>query len=139
MVVDLEQAACAPVRPVLDHFNRRAKIPYGVTVEHIYRAMTDFTDFLGVINQALRVKQIERLEAILMPANFSSVVGEFVCAAIPKHCKTIAKNTYHNGHPDMLPVGVHPKNAMQHHHEGIEIKASRYLKGWQGTTLRTCG
>ena len=67
-----------------------------------------------------------------MPANFSSMVGEFMGATIPKHCRTLVKNAYHNGHPDLIPAGAHPKNALQHHHEGIEIKASRYLKSWQG-------
>ena len=37
-----------------------------------------------------------------MPANFSSMVGEFMSATIPKYCKTLAKNTYHNGHPDLV-------------------------------------
>ncbi len=40
-----------------------------------------------------------------MPANFSSMVGEFMSATIPKYCKTLAKNTYHNGHPDLVPAG----------------------------------
>jgi len=42
------------------------------------------------------------------------------------------KNQYHNGHPDLLPKGAHPRDALQHHHEGIEIKGSRYRKAWQG-------
>ncbi len=67
-----------------------------------------------------------------MPANFSGMVGEFMGSAIPKHCTTIVKNAYHNGHPDLLPTGAHPKNSLQHHHEGIEIKGSRYSSGWQG-------
>jgi len=73
-----------------------------------------------------------RLESLLMPANFSSIVGEFMGAAIPMHSAGVVKNAYHNGHPDLLPAGAHPKNAIQHHHEGIEIKGSRYRKGWQG-------
>ena len=68
-----------------------------------------------------------------MPANFSSMVGEFITSNLPKHCPEIAKNAYHNGHPDLLPAGKYPKNAAQHAgSDGIEVKASRYLKGWQG-------
>jgi hypothetical protein len=67
-----------------------------------------------------------------MPANFSSMVGEFMAAAIPKYCKTIIRNKYHNGHPDMLPTGHYPGDAILHGPEGIEIKGSRHLKGWQG-------
>src|SRR5215216_3547706 len=37
-----------------------------------------------------------------------------------------------NGHPDMIPKGRFPNDAVQHADEGIEIKGSRYVKGWQG-------
>ncbi|MCC6981313.1 MAG: hypothetical protein IT343_23525 [Candidatus Melainabacteria bacterium] len=127
-----EASACKPIAPSLAHFNSRAKIPFGCTSAHIFAAMTDFVNFLGFINAALHKEGIVRLESMLMPANFSSIVGEFMGAAIPKHCTTLVKNAYHNGHPDLIPAGAHPKNALQHHHEGIEIKGSRYTKGWQG-------
>jgi len=94
--------------------------------------MQDFVEFLGFINGQLFTRQIERLEVMLMPANFSSVVGEFMNSGIPKHCPTLVKNRYHNGHPDLLPAGRFPGDAVQHASEGIEVKASRYLRGWQG-------
>jgi hypothetical protein len=94
--------------------------------------MQDFVEFLGFINGQLFTRQIERLEVMLMPANFSSVVGEFMNSSIPKHCPTLVKNRYHNGHPDLLPAGRFPDDAVQHASEGIEVKASRYLRGWQG-------
>jgi hypothetical protein len=127
-----EALACriAPIDP--KHFNPRAKIPYGLEVKHIAAAMAQFTDFLGFMNQQLATKKIERLETMLMPANFSSIVGEFMTSAIPKHCKTLVKNAYHNGHPDMLPAGKYPDNKQQHGTEGIEVKGSRYFKSWQG-------
>ncbi|MBI5668165.1 MAG: hypothetical protein HZC41_09175 [Chloroflexi bacterium] len=128
----LEQLACQPI-PVLDNgFNANAVIPYGCTTEHIRQAMIDFVDFLGFINQQLYTKNISRLETMLMPANFSSIVGEFISVAIPKYCSSLARNQFHNGHPDLIPAGQFPGNAVQYTHEGIEIKASRYLQGWQG-------
>ena len=45
---------------------------------------------------------------------------------------TIVKNLYHNGHPDLIPAGRFPGDTVQHADEGIEIKSSRYLRGWQG-------
>src|SRR5260370_10632005 len=75
---------------------------------------------------------------MLMPANFSSLVGEFMTSTIPNHCFTLAKNQYHNGHPDMLPKGKFPGNALQHGTEGIEVKASRYDRGWQGHNPEDC-
>ncbi len=114
------------------HFNPKAKLPHGLIVEHVASAMSDFVDFIGFINQQLATKKIERLETMLMPANFSSIVGEFMTSAIPKYCKTLVKNAYHNGHPDMIPAGKFPDNKLQHGTDGIEVKASRYLKAWQG-------
>jgi hypothetical protein len=74
---------------------------------------------------------------MLMPANFSSIVGEFIATSLPKYCPTIARNRYHNGHPDLVPVGLYHDDAAQYGHEGIEIKASRYLRGWQGHNPET--
>jgi hypothetical protein len=122
-----------PLDSVLEgHFNPKAKMPYGLEVEHVREAMNSFLDFLGFINDSLDTKSIEALETMLMPANFSSIVGEFMCSSMPRYCPTIAKNTYHNGHPDLVPKGKYPKDASQYGHDGIEVKASRYLKAWQG-------
>ncbi len=130
-MAQLEELACQPERVDRAHFNSNANLPYGLTVEHIAAAMNEFVEFIGFINQQLATRQIERLEVMLMPANFSSIVGEFMTSNIPKHCKTLAKNTHHNGHPDLLPFGKYQGNRLQHGTEGIEIKGSRYLKGWQ--------
>lgn len=129
---ELEIAACRPQELPIEHFNPNAVIPYGVTVEHVRAAMNDFIDFLGFLNQQLATRDIERLETMLMPANFSSMVGEFVGAALPKHCNGVVRNAFHNGHPDLVPAGRYPKDSIQYGEEGIEIKASRYLKAWQG-------
>lgn len=128
----LERAACTPERVTASGFNPKAVLPYGLSTEHVRLSMLDFLGFLGFVNQQLNTREMERLESIVMPANFSSIVGEFMSSRIPRHCPTVVKNTYHNGHPDLLPAGVFPNNAAQHATEGIEIKASRYLRGWQG-------
>ena len=128
----LEALACTVAAPNPRGFNQFAEIPFGVTVEHVEAAMSEFTDFIGFINTQLRTRQIQRLETMLMPANFSSIVGEFMPSSIPKYCPDIVKNTYHNGHPDMIPAGRYAMNSLQHGTEGIEVKASRYLRGWQG-------
>lgn len=132
MTDKLEIAACTPVAVEKSFFNPHTELPFGLNTDQMFAAMTEFTDFLGFVNTQLNSKSIQRLETILMPANFSSMVGEFMGANIPKHCKTLVKNEYHNGHPDLIPAGMFPENAVQHSDQGIEIKASRYLKGWQG-------
>lgn len=129
---DLEFAACTP-RPVRrNRFNHGASLPYGLTIEHLRRTMSDFVEFLGFINQVLNDREIVRLECMLMPANFSSIVGEFMTVNLPKYCRSLVKNQYHNGHPDLIPAGQFPSDAAQHADQGIEVKGSRYLRGWQG-------
>lgn len=128
----MEMAACTPYSVDLNGFNRQAEIPYGCTIQHIQLAMTDFVSFLGFIDLQLHSRGLERLESMLMPANFSSMVGEFMVSGIPKYCKSLVKNRYHNGHPDLLPSGYFSNDTAQHADRGIEIKGSRYLRGWQG-------
>ncbi len=94
--------------------------------------MRDYIEFLGVINRELHARKLPRLESLLMPANFSSIVSEMMIASIPKYCSGLVKNQYHNGHPDLIPVNQFPGNRVQYTSEGIEIKASRYQSGWQG-------
>ena len=128
----LEKVACNPVPVLLEYFNPHAVIPYGVHAAHVCAAMNEFNDFIRMVNQRMHENGTARFESILMPANFSSMVGEFMGSGIPKHCATVAKNQHHNGHPDMVPAGRFPDNAVQYAHDGSEIKGSRYLKGWQG-------
>jgi hypothetical protein len=87
-----EATACKPIPLNSDGFNKVAQIPYGVKPDHVRKAMQDFIDFLGFINRQLHRKKIERLESFLMPANFSSIVGEFMAAAIPKYCESVVRN-----------------------------------------------
>lgn len=129
---DREVFACNPESLNSAYFNPNCVLPYSLAIEHVRQAMDDFLDFLGFINQQLHVKDIPRLESFLMPANFSSIVGEFMNISIPKYCPTLAKNQYHNGHPDLIPCGMFPGDAVQHATEGLEIKGSRHAGGWQG-------
>lgn len=130
--------ACTPKPVVAEGFNPNCRLPYGLRVEHVAAAMREFVDFLGFVNQQLHGKGTQRLESLLMAANFSSMVGEFMAETIPKHCETLARNRYHNGHPDLVPKNLYPGDAVQYGEEGIEIKASRYIKGWQGHNEEDC-
>lgn len=129
---NLEKAACSPIDLTATGFNPKAEIPHECTIEHLSKSIIQFIEFLRFVNTQLFSKQIARLETFLMPANFSSMVGEFMSMTIPKYCKSLTKNLYHNGHPDLLPTGVYADNSAQHVDQGIEIKASRYPSGWQG-------
>jgi hypothetical protein len=124
--------AAAPLALNEHGFNAQCELPYSLRAAHIRSAMKDFLSFLELINDSLVSKDIDPLESFLMPANFSSIVGEFMAAAIPRYCPTLTKNRYHNGHPDLIPVGVYTNDASLHADQGIEIKASRHISGWQG-------
>lgn len=127
-----ELAACTPTPLNPQGFNKQVVLPWGLTTEHLRKTITDYLDFLGFLNRQLNTRELPRLESFLMPANFSSMVGEFMSTTIPKYCQTLVKNTYHNGHPDLIPKGKFENDACQHGTQGIEIKASRHSSGWQG-------
>lgn len=129
---DLERNACTPVSLTASGFNRQATLPYGCTIDHVRLAMQDFLHFIGFINKQLHTQQMPRLESLLMPASFSSIVGEFIANRLPIHCPDLARNRYHNGRPDLIPKGFYADEAVLNRQEGIEIKASRYQRGWQG-------
>ena len=44
----------------------------------MFAAMEEFVGFLGFINEQMATRAIPRFETMLMPANFSSMVGEFM-------------------------------------------------------------
>lgn len=51
---------------------------------------------------------------------------------LPRYCDGLVKNRYHNGHPDLIPKGMFPEDAVHHAQDGVEVKSSRYAGGWQG-------
>lgn len=132
MTKNKEKEACTPILVAPDFFNPNCQLPYGLETNHIQKAMEEFLSFIGFINQQLHTKSMPRLESFLMPANFSSIVGEFMNASIPKYCPTLVKNQYHNGHPDLIPTGQFPEDSVQYSSDGVEIKGSRHGSGWQG-------
>jgi hypothetical protein len=127
-----ETTACVPVYVDPRAFNPNVELPYGLTTDHVRKAMIGFTSFLEIVNRALHAEKMDRLESILMPANFSSIVGEFVGAAIPKFHPALIRNRYPNGHPDLIPTGVYPDDRIKVGSDGIEVKGSQQLRGWQG-------
>jgi hypothetical protein len=133
-----KKEAASPVALEEEHFNPDPNLPYRLEVEHVGQAMKDFNQWLRTINKSLVTDDLERLEDIAMPANMSSIVGEFMHTQIPKYCSDLAQNTYHNGHPDMIPAGMYEDNSVQYGDHGIEVKASRYRGGWQGHNAENC-
>lgn len=129
---ELELNSCSAVAPTAEGLNLQCSLPYGLRAQDVFKAMSGFAEFLSFVNVQLNGKGTERLETMLMSANFSSMVGEYMSSNIPRYCKSVVKNRYHNGHPDIIPANKYPGNAAQHVSEGIEVKASRSRGNWQG-------
>ena len=95
-------------------------------------AIQQVYDILHYIDVALVNGGAERVEEFMHPANFSFMLSELIVGGLSRHCKGLIKNGYHNGHPDLLPVGVYPEDKIQYAHEGVEVKCSKNSSGWQG-------
>jgi len=124
---------CIPEKPSIENFNPEAKLPLRSPSRTPASSHDRFHRLSANRKHGACPKGDGAVGGHAEPAGFSSMVGEFIVSNLPKHCPSVVKNTYHNGHPDLLPVGRHPGNAAQHAgSDGIEVRASRYLKGWQG-------
>lgn len=118
-------------------FNMHCRLPYQLTTDYVRQAMQDWLTFWQLINQQLQAHALPYLEHWLMPATISGIVGEFISTRLPLYCSQLVKNRYPNGHPDLIPKGMFPEDAIQYAREGIEIKASRHASGWQGHNPET--
>lgn len=121
-------------RPILSEagFNHRVVLPYRLTVDEIKAAMNDLYDFFYDVNSFLTGRGYGRLEETLAGATFSGLMGELVIQSLSRHSATMTKNTWHNGRPDLVPLGMYSNNGVLRGNEGIEVKVSRYNSGWQG-------
>jgi hypothetical protein len=113
-VTDLEKTARTPIPLEPTGFNPNMRIPYGCTVNAVQKSMEAFINFLGFLNHQLLTRDLPRIEMLMMPANFSSLVGEFIVSTIPKRCSTLVKNRFHNGHPDLIPRSHYPNDLILH-------------------------
>ena len=115
-----------------DYLNPQAILPYGLTTDQIKATLEDTHAFIHNLNKILYEQISQRIEDVLMAATFSGMLSEFIVRQLSKHSTTLTRNLYHNGHPDLIPVGRYLNDAVQYGHEGVEVKTSRYASGWQG-------
>ena len=113
-------------------FNLQATLPYGLLLEDVKATIKGVHQLVYNLNKTIYRQISQRLEDLLMPATFSGEISEVVVRQLSEHSTTLTRNLYHNGHPDLIPVGRYTGDSLQYGHEGVEIKASRYAGGWQG-------
>ncbi|HUZ34008.1 MAG TPA: hypothetical protein VMV19_18155 [Xanthobacteraceae bacterium] len=115
--------------------NPKAALPYNLRLSDFESAMRDVYDFLSDTNQFLVDKGLPRLDETLRSANMSGFLSDMLTDSIAKHARNMARNTYHNGHPDLLVGGVYPNNSIKSGTDGVEIKAT----GKKGGAVDTHG
>jgi len=110
---------------------QKAQLGYGLTTEEIRLAVEAIYDFLHAINGALDQHDLGLFENLALGNTFSGLISEVLVKSIAKHSKTLVRNRYVGGHPDLLP-SKHPKGDNQLRcDQGIEVKTSKQSGGWQ--------
>ena len=111
--------------PLDDCFNERPDLPYSLRIEDFRLAMLDVYDLLHDINQALLTRGVQRFEETVRPAIFSGILSDTISASVARHSRVLTENQFHNGHPDLIPMGLYPHDKIQSGREGVEVKATK--------------
>jgi hypothetical protein len=91
--------------------------------------MQDVYDFFFDVNSLFLQKGLPRLDDILRPANMSGLLSDMLTSSVAKHSRSLAQNTYFNGHPDLVVRGKYANDSVKAGEEGIEIKTTRKAGG----------
>jgi len=106
-------------------FNTSAVLPFELRLKDFELTMQDVYDFIYDVNVGLVDRGLERLDDMLRPAIMSGVVSDMLVASLAKHSRSLAVNTYPNGHPDLIVKGRYPDNSARAGSDGVEVKTTR--------------
>ena len=106
-------------------FNPLAEYPYALRADVFAIAMSDIYELLATINASLMSRGLLRIEESVRGAVFSGLLSDLVTVSLASHANGLTKNTFHNGHPDLLPVGRYTDDAAQSAEEGVEVKVTK--------------
>jgi hypothetical protein len=107
-------------------FNPELALPYSLRPEDFAMAMDDVYVMLGNVNDALVERGLLPLESSVRGAIYSGLLSDLLTAALAAHALGLTKNAYpSNPHPDLLPVGRYPANAVKSAEEGVEVKVTK--------------
>jgi hypothetical protein len=111
-------------------------LPYGMTAQGVVKAVNDTYSYLHALNKASIEHGYNRLEDLMQPAGFSGLLSNVFVRSIAKQFATatpgLAINQMGKGRPDLIPRAMYPGDAVHRGDDGVEVKASRSLSGWQG-------
>lgn len=112
-----------------DGFNEKLKLPYALKIDSFAIAMDDIYEMLHNLNTGLVRRGLLPLENSVRGAIYSGLLSDLLTAALAKHASGMCKNTAHNGHPDLLPVGRYVNDGEMRAEEGVEVKVTKKLSG----------
>ncbi len=105
---------------------RTATLPYGLREEDFSSAVERVESLLTAINAScsgLGMGQIEEL--LTTKATLTAMISDVFAGALAAASERLVVNQYPNGHPDLVPDGLYPGNAVQEGGEGVEVKATK--------------
>jgi len=120
------------------YVNRRAILPYGLTVEEVERAVAETYRLFHGLNDYLKQSGFRPLEELLLGNSLSGIISEFLVKNIAKSSSVLEANTKIGGHPDLLPKDYYTSSAVLKGEHGIEVKCSIQKGGWQGHNPEEC-
>ena len=112
-------------KPDLAKFNLQADLPYQLRSDDFQLAMQDVYDLLFDINASLVGRGLRRIEEIVRSAILSGILSDALSTSLARHARVLTLNRYHNGHPDLIPEGLYPNDAVKAGEEGVEVKATK--------------
>lgn len=102
-----------------------SQLPYGLQARDFQNTMEALYDFFYVVNGSLMERGLEWVEHLVRPAAVSNIISDLSGAALAKYSNGLVVNKYHNGHPDLIPRGQYPDDAVKAGAEGVEVKSTR--------------
>jgi hypothetical protein len=114
---------------ITEAFNSQVVLPYELRLKDFEMAMEDIYDFFFDVNSHLTEKNLSRLDDMLRPAIMSGVISDMLTVSLARHSRALIENRYFNGHPDLIPRGKYPQNAVKAGDDGVEIKTTRNVGG----------
>ena len=102
------------------------EIPYGIELAAFRRAAESVDQLIEAVNVACESLGLDEIELLITtPATLSALISDLFAGALAAESGTMTVNTFHNGHPDLVPTDLYPGDGVRAGEEGIEIKASK--------------
>jgi hypothetical protein len=107
----------------LNFFNDKAILLHGITTLVIKQSMTDCLNYLQATNDFHEAHDWPTVDVVQDSTHFSTYIHNTLLTFMSIWCVKMFRNTYNNGYPDLLPMGMYENNSVKHG-DGCEIKCT---------------